>query len=365
VATRIGKSAALVSIAAAMSACSTFEGLSLERLHAEACKLAQVVPAPEVFDNAVLGHTFEVAVRRFDFSRGDGSVGFDLDGTCTGQGQGPSCQPPKWAVNHDDDPGGRDNVMSELFEMDDGGMVNNQANAVIEDGFLTTVLRIRNYDGLPSDGSVDVDLFAATRASGDRNTDPNPPIWDGSAVWNPLVEWTVPNGDEGTAEVVAQYRSDRAYVSDHVLYAHFKDALGANLLFSEEIFQARIEKLSPTSWTLRDGVGAGRLSIDQALGFLQFSADQATGMPMCTDSPSYSAMKKRVCALADIRATDNDSSAPCDGASWAWRFDTGPMILSNDVNPVLRSAFTQCPPETSPAFDSCASLDGAPSQSND
>jgi hypothetical protein len=233
-------------------------------------------------------------------------------------------------------------------------------------GYLTTVLRIRNYDDLPSDGSVDVELFAATRASGERNTIPNPPNWDGSDVWNPLVEWTAPgdpNSDGGKTEVIARYRSDRAYVDDNVLVAHFQEALGAdNLHFADQFFQARIEKRTPTSWTLHDGVSAGRLSIDDVLAVVQFTADPKTGMPMCTDSPSYAQQKRTLCALADIRYADNDSSAPCDGASWAWRFDTGPAILSNDVNPVRGSDYNPCPMETSPAFDSCASLGGVPSQ---
>ena len=359
----IGKGLALVSIALT-SACSTFEGLKLADEPSKPCRHASVAPAPQTFDNDLLGNTFDVAVSGFDFSPGDGTVGFDLDGTCTGQGQAPSCRLPTWAVNHDDGPDGRDNVLSELPTTADGGMGNNQSNAFIEQGFLTTVLRIRNYNGLPSDGRIDVELFAATRATGDHNSVSNPPHWDGADVWNPLVEWTsqgATNTDGGTTEVVARYRSDRAYVNNHILVAHFEEALGADtLLFYDQVFQARIERAGMTSWTLRDGVSAGRLPIDQILAALQFTPDGTTGLPTCTDSPSYPATKKAVCSQVDIRYADNDPSAPCDAASWAWKFETGPAILSNNVNPVRGSDYNRCPKETLPAFDSCASLDGEP-----
>ena len=47
---------------------------------------------------------FTVAIRRTTYSLPDGGpdIGFDLDDTCTGEGQGSSCRLPSWAADPTD-----------------------------------------------------------------------------------------------------------------------------------------------------------------------------------------------------------------------------------------------------------------------
>jgi hypothetical protein len=277
-----------------------------------------------------------------------------------------------WATQHDDGDDGRDNAVSELYASDGGDTAASaQVNDLIGKGMLTTVLRIHGYNGSPNDSSVQVELFGASRASGRLNTIPNTPPWDGTAVWNPLVEWTAPapgpdGGNDKTPLVRSLYESDRAYVSNGELVAHFKSARGATaLLFSNVFIQARIEQLTPkpdgggapTSWELHGGTFAGRLKMDDLLAAVALVPDPTTGGPTCTDAPSYAAAKKRVCATADIRYGDDDASRPCDAASWAWRFDTGAALLSNNVDQLRSSAFNPCSKETSPSNDRCDTLE--------
>jgi hypothetical protein len=367
---------------ALVTACSTFEGLTLAKSRntgdagstKQRCHHATPQP-PSLLSSGPGEHELVVAVRTVDFGEaGPGrsspdfsNIGFDLDGKCTGQGEGPSCRKPSWADDHPDGPDGRDNAAASPLATDDAG--NGAPAANLNDvmhsaGLLTTVLRIRGYNGTPVDWDVEVALFAATRSPDPLTSVPNPALWDGNDVWKPLVEWTAPadapDGGSLPGPWLAKYPADGAYVSNNVLVAHFPLTRGAAAYnFSNAWIQARIEDdgLLDGKRSLRDGVFAGRLSIDDALAGVEFALDPNTLQATCTDSPGYLAAKKRACALADIGFSGDDPSAPCDATSWAWRFEAEPALLSDEIDPSRESDFRKCPPALSPANDHCTSLE--------
>jgi hypothetical protein len=365
----------------AVCACSTFEGLALQDRDAgkaqdlapRTCRHATVQP-PSPLVSIPGEDEFVVAVRSFDFGVTDhggtqptaDTLGFDLDGHCTGEGEGPSCREPSWADDHPDGVDGRDNAIAGLFAGVDGGSeaAANQSNSVIERGLVTMLIRVRGYNRSPNDSSVQVALFGATTASGDLE---HPPVWDGNDAWKALVDWTEPKEggvgmgvDAGeNASVDARYESDRAYVSNGVLVAHFEHALGALAYhFSNAWVQARIsDPKAGVGWSLRDGTFAGRLRIDDALAGVEFTPNAMTGQATCTDSTNYMALKRLACRTADIGYESDDPSAPCDAASWAWKFETAAARLSGEVAPTRATDFRQCPVASSPGGDHCSSLE--------
>jgi len=373
---------AAVSLLALATACSTFEGLSVAKPGNKAdggsakpgCHHA-FPQAPSTLNSAPGEREFVVAVRTVDYGEAGAdrsspdfsNIGFDLDDKCTGAGEGPSCRVPAWAADHPDGPDGRDNAASSPIATEDGGgdaPVATLDNAAQSSGLVSMVLRIRGYNGTPVDADVAVELFAATRSPDPLHSVPNPPLWDGSDVWKAHVEWTAPadDGDGGSlpGPWLAKYQSDRAYVSNGVLVAHFERTRGAPAYnFSNVWIQARIEADGRPDGkpSLRDGVYAGRLRIDDALAAVEYSPDPSTGQATCTDSPGYAAAKKRACALADIGSSGDDPSAPCDATSWAWRFEAEPALLSDEVDPTRERDFRKCPPDLSPANDHCSSLE--------
>jgi hypothetical protein len=314
-------------------------------------------------------HEFLVAFHHLNYTPPGGIevVGFDLDGKCTGQGEGSSCRPPVWAGPHQDGPEGRDNSVTASFLADAGTRAEQakQADDSVEKGLITTVMRVRHYNGLPIDGSVDVDVFGVTRSPNLLAQEPNPATWDGSAVWKPIVEWLLPvttaDGGELWNAGHPKYTSSQAYVVDNTLVAHFDTARGApNFNFSNLWIQARMEDpKGDGKWSLRDGVYAGRLRIDDVLGNTEYTPDPATGKPFtCTDSESYLQTKRSTCAAADIGFAGDDPEAPCDAASWAWMFDADPAQLSDEVDMTRAGDFHVCPEGSRPSEDHCASLDG-------
>lgn len=348
-------------------ACSTFDGLSLARKEASSeCKHATVQSMSMNPTTAAGENEFTVAVHRMGYAPDGGlqSVGFDLDDKCTGQGEGSGCRQPRWAPKQTDNPGGRDNSVLKMFFPDAGAALREgkQATEAINHGLITTIFRVRHYNGLSIDGSVEVEVIGATRSPSLAAQEPNDAGWDGKDVWKPIVDWTLPAppGDGGV-RWIGKYKSSRAYVNDHVLVAHLESAYAAtNFHFSDLWIQARIVDGMRWGgrWALRGGTYNGRVRIDDLLANTEFTPDPETGLPYtCTDSPSYLQTKKNTCRAADV-SFSGDSKDECDAASWAWAFDADPAELGDEVDQTRAADFHICPPETQPAKDRCATLDG-------
>jgi hypothetical protein len=371
---------AMAVLGTAQLSCSEFDGLHLSMSTTRAgndasaiCHHATVEAISGTSTIAAGDHEFTVAFRRLAFPLPDGGqekVGFDLDGKCTGEGEGPSCREPSWAGYHPDGPDGRDNsVMSTLLA--DGGALDVQAKQAefqSEGGLVTLILHVSRYNGTRVDNDVGVALYGATRSPDLLNQEPNPGQWLGNDVWNPLVEWispvSTPDGGSSYDARNPLYVSSRAYVIDDVLVAHLNFGRTAPAFtFSDLWIQARLEDpaIGDGQWSLREGVWAGRLKIDDLLANAEFQYDESTDSPItCTDSPDYAQKKRTVCGAVDIAFSGYDASAACDAASWAFTFEAEPVKLSNEVNFTRASDFVKCPAGTSPSTDHCATLDVSP-----
>jgi hypothetical protein len=87
------------------------------------------------------------------------SYGFDLDDTCTGQGELYSCLEPTWAdAGHNDGLHGIDNAAGELVHewlpsQLDHGTFNDPT-------YANMIFRVRGYNGQPDDDQVDLAIYA-------------------------------------------------------------------------------------------------------------------------------------------------------------------------------------------------------------
>jgi hypothetical protein len=351
----------LASFAAiALSACtSAFDDLSPER----GCEHARPPPVPAIGTDPMRTVDFTGAVFEYDVGERpkDGAtdrfraMGYDLDGTCTGQGQGPSCTPSRWATEppRDDNPAGRDNAYGGLIEgaFDLGTSATDAVNSGAQSGSVTSVIRVRGYNETTVDSEVEVAIFGATL--NELGTQPIRPRWDGTDVWKAGTPWWVDTDENGMPSTEHPKAVDRhAYVSESVLVAHIEQLeVPDSLHLSQVVLTARIVD-DGRGWHLVDGTIAGRVNIDDILAGLQILIDPATGEYMCTDQPSYRERKRNICANADIswEGPDNPSS-PCNAMSWGFTFkNTVPAQLSGTIG---ATQMRPCPPETSPENDSC------------
>ena len=123
--------------------------------------------------------------------------GFDLDNTCTGEGQGPSCLEPSWAdADHTDGDQGIDNALGQAVAMElpvgqDGPTTETVANQII---------RVRGYSGEADDDEVDVAVYVgfglAPRDGGGTGL-----LWDGKDRWMILPELLAPLEDGGVTRL--------------------------------------------------------------------------------------------------------------------------------------------------------------------
>jgi hypothetical protein len=292
------------------------------------------------------------------------SFGFDLDDRCSSTPTiGNACITPSWSVDRIDGPGGRDNSVGELYAM--LGVPSAINDVEIADGTLTSVVRVRGYNGKSSDDRVTVEWFAATTIThaGGR---PTPPAWDGHDQWLAYDLWdsAATPADVADAEPdmalrarrpVAQYYDDRAYVVDHQLVAHFPELLVAPAPLSHALITASIRKVDD-GWALHDGTVGGRMRIDAGLRVIEV-VGKATGQTVCTDSPLYLTRKKLVCSFADVSfAGPDDGSQPCDAASFQWRFSADPAELAGVVRHEGIVNPLPCPSDVSTVDESCADL---------
>jgi hypothetical protein len=227
------------------------------------------------------------------------------------------------------------------------GQATQALNDQIDNGIITSLIRVRRYNGTGTDDSVEVAIYGATRMMGPAMPISRP-SWNGTDVWDVLEPWVRvnPGSDGGQANDAQQpaFVDDHAYVNAGLLVARWDSlVVGAGDHLQGALMQARVVP-SGDAWSLANATIAGRLRIDDVL----ISGN------LCTDAPMYQALKQLACSFADINYEGSDSEiSPCDAASWAWQFRADPAKLGvvAGVMPVQL-----CPPETSPANDHCDTL---------
>jgi hypothetical protein len=243
-----------------------------------------------------------------------------------------------------------------VITADGGSSGTENGNSAIQAGLITSIFRVRGYNGTSLDAEVEVEAFGATM-NGNGAIEAYPK-WDGEDEWVALSQW-VDRDATGQLNVDNPlYYDAHAYVNNWILVAQFERYFVPVLTLSQVSVTARILR-SDERWSLVDGTTAGRVKTDEFVSQLEYLKDPETDGFVCTDSPSYDRFKQNICATSDISYLGpDDGTAPCDGTSWAWKFETKPARLDGVFStPVVHV----CPPDKSPAMDSCNTL-GATSE---
>jgi hypothetical protein len=290
--------------------------------------------------------------------------GYDVDRTCTCQGENSSCLVPTWATaSHCDGPQGRDNALGQLIaEFSAFFPAFDQAvsNADVRAGAFSSIARIRGYNGLPDDDQIELSWYALGSYWGahkEADGGDAHPKWDGTDTW-PVVYTSlepIPLADGGVA-----FDLDRPLFTDKLAYVSAGVAVGnlphgelkmsstMKVVFTDVFVSARLVK-GAQGWRAEDGVLSGAWALEDL--FAQLGYVSISGIPICKGSPAYSMVKAKICAVADIYRNRGTANTPCDSMSIGMGF-TGVEARFGPVEEPY-SAPNNCTPDTDPATDSC------------
>jgi hypothetical protein len=343
------------------------------------CKHREPPPRPTVLD---AGGSLDLVFAVNDGTFGTGgqldgegglayeSIGFDLDGKCTGEGEGTSCREPPGVpvANYTDGVEGIDNSVAAFTQV-----VNPTAfdlAPVTADG-VDVVFRVRDYNGLADDDQVDLAVYAA------RSLDPRPPgdphagssdlFWDGRDRWRVIPDTLAPN-DGGALDVDRpRYHDGQAYVTHHVLVAHLPEVLWSSspnvptwLAHNQELVLAgTLEPTDGGDWGFDEIVTGQRVSIANLLAQVARAPYQSMPIPTCTVATVYREVKAVACANRDISVSMSTagSSAACDALSGSSILHARAALLSQLLGPPVDP-----PPDCEdsgidPDNDSCGDVD--------
>jgi hypothetical protein len=293
------------------------------------------------------------------------AFGYDLDHTCSGQGEGSSCKVRPWQTAAVlDGPEGRDNSANEVFFLatstlgqmstTDAGVPAQMTAREIDSnidaqlGQTTVLLRIRGYNGEANDDQVRLETFAGTLWT-DQVAGPKP-LWDTHDKWHTTSPWLQ---DGMLSNDAPRFFDDHAYVRDDVLVAHI-DSLFVGSAFipagtwRKVVITAHLSHPpgeSGSALELHDFKFIGRWPINDLLNFLSRAQNRDTGALRCADSADkavYDALKPIYCQKVDLSAERDDGSAPCDAISIVYDIDTVPAELAEPLAIDLPS-WPDCP----------------------
>jgi hypothetical protein len=292
-------------------------------------------------------------------------IGIDLDDTCTGEGQGPSCLEPNWvpSAHYQDGVEGIDNALGKAFSDTYPGYPDTVFAMGTDAGSdEEEIFRVRGYSGQPDDDQVEVDLYAALGLD-PREDGGVAPVWDGNDHWKILREMLVPPGydiDE------PQFVDSRAYVSNRILVAQFKNVLWPDGLPSAPDSVNRVAQFTLMGhlmndggpWELPDLVLSRRLRINDVLSTLARAPADIAGPTslLCATAVSYERLRRIICSYEDITSGADSVASPCDALS------AGTLIFARQaqlgsVRPPASDPPT-CAPDVQPDTDTCQSLAG-------
>jgi hypothetical protein len=282
-------------------------------------------------------------------------IGFDLDHTCTGEGEGPSCLEPSFAIaDHHDEVDGIDNAVGAglyQFRFPVDPIQASPTSAAL-------LIRVRAYSGGADDDQVQVCLFGGLGLS--RPDGGDGPRWDGEDQWTLLPETLDPPFGAGTPSTYQpRFCDERAYVSGGTLVAKLADALwpgGLNLApawmmpIHGAVVAGRLSEDAQGAWRLDDGVVGFRFQVADALVWVaRWTIDN--NQPVCSQASRYRSSKEGICSSLDIASGADSPSFTCDALSWGVSFQAQPARLG-DVGPPS-PPLPSCAPGIDPANDSC------------
>lgn len=277
----------------------------------------------------------------FSFTRPDdgGLDGFDLDSTCTCEGNPPapeSCIPNAGAMPHCDLEGGLDNSGGALlFKFSQLGGVLSPDNVTqsIQSGSGSVLFRLQNYNGQPNDTQVAFSIYPSNGTIPDDAGKRPPPTFDGGDRWTVDTASIVGGTGPPYAPV---FVDSAAYVSNGVLVAHvdFPFQVGTR---SVSTVYVRVKgtvvaaKLVPSgsSFSL-EGMMVGRWPTSNFLTALQGVVDPFDkNQHLCGDSGTYQTIRSQVCRAADVTSDiqSDGKGAPCDAVSITFMFRASPAVF--------------------------------------
>lgn len=284
------------------------------------------------------------------------SIGFDLDDTCTGEGQGPSCSEPSWATKpHKDGVEGIDNAFGQM----EWGLQNPDP-IIFGAGPNYMVLRVRGYSGAPNDERVEVAWYCAYGlASVEADAGPN---WDGQDRWTIDPQVLAPPADGEAPSLEAPlYVDPHAYVSGGVLVARFDEAPGnySNLAPSlliplhGVVLQGSLRRVDTGTWELDDGIVGARMAMSS---FLEAYAWTSVGPfpeppPNCKFPATEPAFIQLNCSYADIAYDGGSPETPCDALSVGLAFQAKQALLGEVGGPP--PSLPLCDPSVHPMTQRC------------
>ena len=291
------------------------------------------------------------------------SIGFDLDDTCTDEGQGPSCVEPSWAIApHTDGEGGIDNALGQLewwpADLDPG-----EAAVQSSPPGTRMLVRVQEYSGELDDDQVTVSLYYAYWPS-PRMDGKTGLLWDGLDRWAIASDVLVAPAD-GAAPSVDQplYVDKHAYVSAGVLVARFDEAvvrsatLAPTLLLPVRrmVLEGTLRQVASGLWELDDGVVGARMSTKDALRQAAY-ASTALGISelTCKNPDAKRNTITETCELADIAYDSDSPQAPCDALSLGFRFQAKEASLGDIASPKM---LPTCDSSWDPDNQSCEPLE--------
>jgi hypothetical protein len=324
------------------------------------CAHAAPPERPKVDDPAVLdGGELTFTVSHFEFApyvNDAGALrGYDLDRSCTCPDV-PSCKSTKQQC---DDEAGRDNVggvQLDTFSKFATAFTPDNLNDRLGSGIYGFLLRVRNWNGSPNDGTVELALYVSKgtelvpvdAGAGDGGkTDAGKvdaglehviPKFDGKDVFT-VAKSSVLGGVAPPYIPLPDAVDTTAYVKDGVLVASgttIKVELSTNnaglnyleMNLTGVTVSARIVKVND-HYELQDGLIAGRWPVRKFLNALAPLNDPIGNGTLCGDSSTYATIKDFACGNADISsAVQNDNTnASCDSFSTALGFRAVPVTF--------------------------------------
>ena len=231
------------------------------------------------------------------------NYGYDLDGYCTNIATERSCEPPLGGTVAIDGERGLDNAAGErlLSILVEGfPTVAEQAQIDQASGRAAVVLRVRGYNGLDDDPSVEVALMQSVHAIPEGGTLGDDPAWDGRDRWY-VSEADFVSGDPEDPLVL----DDTAYVAGRTLVMEIPAGRGISFPWSGLFLELR----------LTGGVLTGEISADGTLlSNVQLAGrwpsvdlrDALDGIGLCPGDPGRSTAELLLSSLPDIREDPSD-----------------------------------------------------------
>ncbi len=301
------------------------------------CPLTRPPPRPEVIDAPSVDEVW-YALEGIDLDQPGtewATIGYDLDGLCS-EAPDPvvECLPPSSSsVPETDGEGGIDNVLGhQIMPLLLVARPDLASNSVRDQhhGVSAFILRVRRWNGTPTDPLVDVTLAIAEFGTpelpdggvpmpelpdaafvyGDGGTLP-PPRWDGTDYW-----WVrADNFLSGNPER-PRIRDDNAYITDGVIVMRLPDNQplvltgGVRSIIFRLTDAVLTARLSEDFTAVEEAVVAGRWPISDMLESVAFSG-------ICIGSGDYESFARLLDLAADVRAAPGTGGpgATCDAVS--------------------------------------------------